>query len=362
MKSNYFKFSDERSREYSIETRFEETESIRKVIKSAIYPQGKKHLQNIIRYAEVLSKAYPNVRVCPVEEKNGELYFDYIDGELLSSSYAETAEKRDQEQFYQLLKKHRDIILGGKENQTIFVESDESRKWFGNLSQFDGQSGLKVSNFDAIAGNIIMRENQPVFIDYEWVFECVLPTDLVVYHCVSDEYLHNEKLAEVVSLEDALMSLGIKQNISELHEAYKHFFRMVVCDADGKSFADMKFLCLKQTKEDCKDANLKLEEKEKEIACLSAEVSGLKKELNKTLDYWKQSSEANRNYEKELQKMKSVFGQFGNAEEVQRLLAEKDAQLKAYDEVVQHMQKVYNPITKSLLWRGARKIKRIIKK
>lgn len=357
MRSKYIKFSDERNRKYSIETRFEQRNGVEKVIKSAIYPQGQKHIRNILHYAEILRSAYPNVTICPVEEIDGELCFDYIDGESLANLYARAAKQENVREIYRLLNQHKEIVLGGKDNQVPFIESEESREWFGILSDFDGQPGLKVSNYDAIASNIIMHGGRPVFIDYEWVFECVLPAELVLYHCIRDEYFHNEKLQEIVPLEKALSVLGIVKDAKKMDQAYKNFFAKVIHDDNGKSFAEMKFVCLKETQKVDQEIFRQLSEYELENARLRVEVSGLRKELLKTADYYKQCCEANRYWEARFHQADSVYEQFGGAEQVKRLLEER--QEAAHPEECQCSEK-HAVIKKTILWRGLRKIKHIL--
>ena len=250
MSVEFIKFSDERSRKYCIETRIEQNEEGKKVIKSAIFPEGKKHLQNVLHYSKILQDAFPGVEICPVEIKNDELCFDFIDGRLMTDLYLEAVENDDREKYAQLLKYHKELILGSESNQIIFEESEDSREWFGNLEEFEGKPGLKISNFDAIAGNIIIKDQKPVFIDYEWVFESVLPTDLVVYHCIRDMYLHCEQFEDFFPLKEALAFLELSCRTQQLEDAYKKFFNHVIEDEDGKSFALMKFMCLKKTQEE----------------------------------------------------------------------------------------------------------------
>lgn len=357
MNIEYLKFSDERRKKYCILTTIESDNGEKKVVKEALFPEGKEHLENILRYSKALKLYYPKVKICPVEMKNDKLYFDFIDGRMLSELYAEAIEKNDKDKVIKLLKLHKSIIVGNEENNIIFKESELSRKWFGNLSVFEGKSALAYSNFDAIAGNIFIQNEVPVFIDYEWVFEFPVPTDIVIYHCILDAYLHNSKFSEIISIREAMDVLGIVCDIDKMEMAYKTFFKNVIEEDDGKSFALMKNLCLKKIINEDTEKETSAIKFEEENMLLKHEISRLNEEKDKIGKYWKQSIEINRLYEKKNTVLNDIISKYTSVETIDKIIYDKDVHIKNCENIINELRQ-----NKSLLKRMIRKIRKRLQK
>ena len=369
MKAEYIKFSDERNKVFSIATRFEEIHGQLKVIKNAIYPEGQKHLENMLRYADVLRKVFPDVVICPVELIGTELYFDFISGESLTDCYLRCIQQKDRESFIKLLHFHKKIILGSAENRCTFVESEQSRTWFGNLKAYEGKEGLRISNFDAIASNIIMNEEKPAFIDYEWVFEQPIPVDIVLYHCIRDAYLHDERMNAFFPLEDAMIEVGVIDRQDIMEGAYCRFFEHVISDDCGRSFALDKRLCLKQIKNtsDLLEVNQALEELKRENQTLQNNLSESRREWDKCAQYWKESVEANHqihtDYRQEMEELKQKETEYKqDMAEHKKIIADKDRHIENIEEQLREVRGVYDNVANTFTWRAIRKLKSILKR
>ncbi len=266
MKKKYIKFSDERNRKYSIKTIIWDDDGQTRVTKEAIFPEGREHISNI-HYNGSLLKKYYDVEICDSWLKDGIIEFEFISGESLESKYIACLEKNDIDTFKELLSVHKTCIMGKQDNLTIFEDSEEFNKIFGKEERFIGIPALKCSNFDAIASNIIYRNDRQVFIDYEWVYEFVIPVDLVLYHCLFDLYSHNDKLESFFPLNSALEMLGVEIDHTILKNAYETFHRHIITDGDANSYALVKAICLKNLKT--------LEEYDHEHLVLQCEIDRL---------------------------------------------------------------------------------------
>lgn len=338
MNIEYQKFSDERRKKYCISTTIVKDEKKRKVIKEAIFPEGIDHLNNILHYSESLGKVYPDIKICPVEKKENRLYFQFIEGRLLSELYYEAVEKNDRAGFIKLLKMHKKIVIGNEENSVKFAESEQSRFWLGNLSSFEGKPALAYSNFDAIAGNIIIQNNIPVFIDYEWVFEFPVPTDIVVYHCILDAYLHNESFEKLIPISEALDILDIVSDMDKMKIAYERFFKNVIEEDDGSSFALMKNLCLKKISYFGNDESKLINELQNEKVILKKQISQLKEEQDKLEFYWKQSDEVNRLYEKKYHTFNAIINKYRNVENIDKIIYDKDIHILNCERIINELR------------------------
>lgn len=284
MKSSLIKCSDERSRCFSIITSIGMEAGKKVVTKEAVYPEGKAHLQDVLRYQETLKKAYPAVRICPVVMEDEKLVFDFIRGESLEERYRRALGNRDRSGFERLLTEHRNLLYENPENETVFSGGENFTRRFGDPAPYEGRPGFRVSNFDAIAGNILYTEESTVFIDYEWVMDFPMPQELVVYHCIRDLYYHLEELEEFYPLQEAMKFLGITTDLETLQTGYLSFWHDVVREKDGSSFALSKALLLKGTYGE-KDIPQMLENERKEN-------TELRQKLQDASDGWKKSSEA----------------------------------------------------------------------
>lgn len=338
MNIEYQKFSDERRKKYCISTTIIRENDTKHVVKEAIFTEGMEHLNNMLRYSKELEKTYPNVKICPVEKKEDRLYFEFVDGKLLSDVYDEAVKKNDKAKFIELLKMHKNLVLGKEDNSIKFTESEQSRFWLGDLSSYEGKPALACSNFDAIAGNIIIQNNIPVFIDYEWVFEFPVPTDIVVYHCIFDAYLHNASFEKLIPISEAMDILGVICDMDKMENAYKNFFKNVIEDDDGNSFALMKNLCLKKISYVDKNERKNIKELQNEIIVLKQQISELKEEQDRVVYYWKQSNEVNRLYERQSRIFNDIINKYGSVENIDKIIYDKDIHILNCENIIKDLK------------------------
>lgn len=325
MKPSYIKFSDERNKKYSIKTIIGKQGNETYVIKEPIFSEGIEHIDNIVRYFDLLKKYYDNVEICPVRKEENRLFFDFIEGKSLLDCYQECMEKKDVKKYEELLLFHKVCVLGSKENECIFQNTPESEELFGSLAFLDRAAGIQVANFDATASNIVMCGEQPVFIDYEWVCEFPIPQELAIYHCIRDSYLHLSELEEFYPLQNAMEFLNVKSEMKELEKAYVTFFKSVIREKDGSSFAEEKITCLKgkrSIKEYIEDNKYAHEEWEKcannwkassqEGDKLKEENKKIRQEWEKCANNWEQSSKEGDKLKEENKKIRQEWEKCAN--------------------------------------------------
>ena len=343
MKKILVKFSDERNKKYSIRTIIAEDEKTnqRFVIKENVYPEGKEHLDNIVRFSEVLKTAYPEVKICPVQNlDDGGIRFDFIKGISLEERYRQCLMKNRKEDFESLLIDHKKIILGAESNRCDFIVTEDFEKVFG-MDNWNGEkSALKISNFDAIPGNIIYQDEIPTFIDYEWVYEVPVPADLVVYHCVREAYAHINDLEEFYPMKDAMNLLGVLTDMELLETAYRNFHTFVISEEDGSSYALCKTLNLKGRKE-CDEATLKYIEK------LEWDIIFFEKN-------WREACQVASVVNQRIVKLESEESHYKmHVKQLEDAVQEQARQAECY-------RAAYETVINSRTWRLARKLKRLL--
>lgn len=354
MRKDLIKFSDERNRRNSIRTIIlrDEADNRRYVVKEAVYPEGAGHLEDMLAYKEALNEMFPEIRVCPVEKKEGALWFEFIQGDSLEDRYRECVREQNKAGFLQLLDYHVSLILGKQENRCKFRSSSEFERIFGKCPEMEGSEGLKVSNFDAIAGNIIFQQDSPCFIDYEWVFLFSMPRELVVFHCIRDLYFHIPALENFYPLKEVLGYLKIEYSKEKLDDLYRNFHHYVICENDGASFAGAKAAALKEKRDVqyyIQDAAYARSEWEQ----CARNWQGAVQRNAEIESSWQQASQANFQLNTRLVKAEEALEaerkEFES--EKNRLIQEREVWRQAYESVAN-----------SKTWKTAQKIKRTLGK
>ena len=233
MKKLIMKCADERKRAFAMITSVWEDEGRRFVEKCAVHKEGRRHLENIMRYRTLLDEIYPGVRVCPAKLTESGLVFDYIEGSSLEDRYRLAASQGDRDALTLYMKNHAELLDSVSGSTIPFEETESFREWFGDGSDYEEKPAYRAANFDATASNIILQEGEPVFIDYEWVTEFPVPRDLVVYHAIRDSYYHIPELESLLPLAEAMTLVGVETEQEILQRSYEHFFFSYVYGSDS---------------------------------------------------------------------------------------------------------------------------------
>lgn len=247
MKIKYVKFSDERRKEFCIKTVIGQEDGHPVVYKEAVFEEGVPHIESIASNACRL-KEYYGVRVCEAKLADNKVIFDYIGGESLEKRYVKAMDSDDTETIEELLKLHKTLVIGKESNLITYHSNGGLHGIFGDCSPFDGRDALRLCNYDAIASNIIFQDDEPVFIDYEWVFDGPVPVDIVIYHAVIEFYKHYPQMEDVYPFVKAMNLLGIDEDMFDsIDKTYRSFYNYVITDGSNEGFALMKEICRKNT-------------------------------------------------------------------------------------------------------------------
>lgn len=352
MKCGYIKYSDERNKNFSIKTVCSTENNVNTVKKFPIYEEGIAHLDKMYAAQEKLKKYYTDVYICKAWKDKEALEFEFITGKMLLDKYKKAVKNNDIAEYEKILRYHKKLICGNEQNKCNFTESPEFNEWFGDGAAYNGKEGLKFSNFDAIASNIIMRGEEPVFIDYEWTIDFVIPKDLAIYHCINDGYIHNMDFEEFYPMSKVFELLNITTDKNVLSNSYNHFFEYVISDKDGHSYAKDKYQCIK----------------------LSHSISTIMEEWQKCADEWKKAAEANNNLTKELAtaniEWEKCANEWKNAvvanKEMNRLLFEALSRAENAENAINSeylpMKQEYEYVANTKVWKVVRKTKKLLKR
>ncbi|MEG0252350.1 MAG: hypothetical protein RR625_06950, partial [Christensenellaceae bacterium] len=222
MDTLYVKHTNYRKKRFRIVTKIVQQNGRKFVVKEAENDDSKQHILRIAENAELLRCALKEkVNICPFENRDGQIYFPFIEGERYTDILKEMVRKGDRKAFDERIKKYLLVLEMNEDNITEFSDTEGFCKWFGDefATELEGCSALKLSNLDMTPDNLIVRsDNQIVLIDYEWVIDFLIPRDFVVYRNLWFLYFEHEiAFSNFITFENLLEQCGVTMNIDLLN-------------------------------------------------------------------------------------------------------------------------------------------------
>ena len=180
----YSKCSLERKEPYKIITSIIEKNDKKIVQKKAATLLANKHIENMYRNAKGgLINCNQNIRLVNVElQAEDELEVEYVDGMSFADILRNDIILEEWGKLYEHITQLKEWIFCISDVQP-FESSGEFEKIFGN-ENLEGDISAKNINIDLIPENIIICNERPVMIDYEWIFECLIPLKYVLFRAI----------------------------------------------------------------------------------------------------------------------------------------------------------------------------------
>ncbi len=196
---DYARFSNDRAREYQIETVIERVpvgkREVKIIKKSALCPEGYAHILKMDDYFNGLTKRYEggklSVNRCEVIHKDDipEACFEYVEGNTLEELMDECLKKDDLKAFYELFDKYVEYTGYG---------SDE-----------------KIADTDMVFSNILIDGDKWTLIDYEWTKESRLSVKETAFRAIYC-YILEDKKRNKINLDLIYDKLGLSTEAAAL--------------------------------------------------------------------------------------------------------------------------------------------------
>lgn len=236
----YSKFSNERDRKFAVRTDILEDNGRRFVKKSALYPEGKTHVVNMLRWYEELFKMYEKAPfTCNFCEKGEDgVFFEYVNGKTLEEELDELLTEGRASEAQEKLIQYASVVqeIHSQEN---FEMTEEFRKVFGELCEGETAQSqesfwkewkcAEITNIDLVCGNLILAEND-VAVDYEWTFDFPIPALFVVYRIIfyyGKAHVHRE----CIDMDSIFEKFGITEKEKIIFEQMEKNFQSYICGA-----------------------------------------------------------------------------------------------------------------------------------
>lgn len=240
----FSKYSNERSRKFAIRTDILQDGQERFVRKTALYQEGRDHVNKLLSWYEKLEELYRTVSLscnrCTADETGVRL--EYLEGRTLEEVLDELLEKGMVEEARETFVKYLSCV------KTIFdrapfQKTEEFCRVFGDEALPDGLTGAPVTNIDMVCGNLVLTK--PAFVsgiesgnwdtssgnpdviasvlDYEWTFDFPVPCQYVLYRIIH-YYTDTHKVRSVLGSEKLCGEFGITmEQIRAFEQMELHF-------------------------------------------------------------------------------------------------------------------------------------------
>lgn len=226
----YSKFSNERNRRFAIRTDILEENGNRLVKKTALYPEGKKHEENMVRWYDELKKSYSVIpyeaNKCTKEEEG--VCLEYVEGKTLEEYLDElilSGKKQEAEHALKEYLKNVEKICSGQE----FIQTEAFEEVFGKVAFENKLLCTSVTNIDMVCGNLILT-TVPVVLDYEWTFDFPIPAKYVLYRIIH-YYIDTNVNRSVLDDTKIYEEFGITEKLKEQFLAMERSFQQYITGA-----------------------------------------------------------------------------------------------------------------------------------
>ncbi len=219
MRNIYTKANRQYKKIYQTVTSICEENGKKLVIKKAAVPEAKGHIENMYKNSKV---TFPNMTMCPCTLKDGELIFDFIEGEMLSKRLMDAVNNNDKTAFYKTIDLLFDIMKVDESEFCEFDNSDSFKAVFGDAPELMGKRALKYCVFDCTANNIILKD-KAYFIDYEWGFDFPVLYDLWKLHAIYSMYYIDPKIEEFEPFKNVFEHMGSDCDMQTLIDLRANF-------------------------------------------------------------------------------------------------------------------------------------------
>ena len=207
----FSKYSNERGRSFAIRTEILEEDGKRWLEKTWMYPEGKAHVLNMVKWNQKLDQMYGQIPFVSNKCEAGEncVRLEYLEGETLTEYLDDLLEKgriKEAENiFTDYLCKVQKI-----HGVTPFTVTEEFKKVFGNVQLPDGLTCSAVTNIDMICDNVVLTSPYTL-LDYEWTFDFPVPCEFVLYRIIH-YYIQTHKVRQVLDESGLYKRFGISEN------------------------------------------------------------------------------------------------------------------------------------------------------
>ena len=219
----YAKMNVERKAEFQIGTSIINEGDEKHVLKYAIHPKAKAHIEKICDTTTFDGK---KVVYLPAKREKEGISFEFIYEQNLDSVINEYLKKKDAEPIQKIVKEFLDAYLAEFEEQLSTSEyyNDTFKQYFGEMNSDKELLCVKNANIDVIMDNVYEIDNKYVLIDGEWIYPEWIPYAFIKWRAINELYAKHVELASFVSRSDMMDQNGVSQEDEKMFLAWAVYF------------------------------------------------------------------------------------------------------------------------------------------
>lgn len=234
MKKIYSKFTRERAPRFQIETAIYVGEDGSKCVKKhPLSPECEGHLDQIYQNYLFFNEQEKSL-LAQCEKEDQSVVFSFVSGKSYYERLLGDVHRCDREAFYQTLKDYREKVEQMYPDCSEYAESELFASVFGNVDGLLKMEGANKLNIDLTFDNIITQpDGAAQIIDYEWMFDCLVPLKFVYFRAVQAFYMKNSvSLDGFIVVQDIYDFFGIADTECPLFEKMNAGFMSYVNGGD----------------------------------------------------------------------------------------------------------------------------------
>lgn len=197
MKKIYSKFTRERDPRFQIETAIYRDQDGRKYAKKhPLTSVCEAHMKRIYENYKLFSNQGLGL-FAQCEREGKSIVFPFINGKSYFEYLLEDVKRGDREGFYMNLTAYQKNVEQMYPQCEPFVADELFEDIFGVVQGQEGVLAARKLDIDLTFDNVIIQDaNQVHIIDYEWMFDCLVPVKFAYYRAIKAFYLKNSILLD----------------------------------------------------------------------------------------------------------------------------------------------------------------------
>ena len=224
----FCKYNNGRSKQFQIKTIIYREADQMIVTKEPLCEEAKQHVSSLPKYYNQIKDLYKNIIVVPVSYKEDRAEFPYIEGNSLIQE--EIATYDDIDRIIHHLNDVNERIFCYQDNciQEKFEMTPKFKQIFGEQAYMKGAC-VRIANLDMIYDNLLEKDGTIYCLDYEWVFEMIIPINFLIYRNIVSFYTKcKDYLKNTICIEEFLARFGFDDQDQELLSSMEYHFQQYV--------------------------------------------------------------------------------------------------------------------------------------
>ncbi|WKL04005.1 glycosyltransferase [Paenibacillus amylolyticus] len=207
--------------------------------------------------------------------------FEYINSPSLDSLLFKEIIDGNKNMIFSYLNQYKLMLL---QQPLVYNESFESgttfKEVFGLEPPFSNVMCQRISNLDLTFENVTLDKGQFTVIDYEWVFEMLVPVDFILYRSINEFYAkYTDYLSHLAKKEEFLLFFGINMDYIQIFEQMEEGFQRYVF-GEGREYQNaQRVLKDTSTLEDVLSVQFEINKKDEELQLLHVKLDQIQKEV-----------------------------------------------------------------------------------